>query len=270
MKKFLTIIFISLIFSFSTLIYSRFIGTIFLKTNETTITANIQKSFNGLKIVHFSDLHYKKIITEKRVKELIQEINKLKPDLVVFTGDLINKDYKLQNNDINFLIEELKKIETTYGCYSILGDNDKSDAETIKNIYLHSNFTLLNNSYDLIYNEKNDKILITDYIDETIETINDPSIYKIVLTHTPDTIDSLIAKNGAINIILGGHSLNGSINIPYLKKLFLPIDAKKYYEPHYQINNTNIYINNGIGVDRINFRLFNHPSINFYRIKSNN
>ena len=65
-------------------------------------------------------------------------------------------------------------------------------------------------------------------------------------------------------------NLNGSINIPYLKKLFLPTDAKKYYEPHYQINNTNIYINNGIGVDRINFRLFNHPSINFYRIKSNN
>jgi len=266
MKKILTIIFITLIIIFLSLIYSRFIGITILKTNEISLTDTIDKSYNGLKIVHFTDLHYKKIITEKRVKELINEINKLKPDLVIFTGDLINKDYTLQNNDINFLIEQLSKIESKYGCYSILGDNDTKDIETIKNIYLQSNFILLDNTSDTIYNESNNKILITNTITET----TDPSIYQIYLTHTPDEIDNILSKNNSINLILGGHSLNGSINIPYLKKLFLPINAKKYYEPHYKINNTNIYISNGIGVDRINFRFFNQPSINFYRIKSNN
>ena len=93
--------------------------------------------------------------------------------------------------------------------------------------------------------------------------------YKILLTHFPDNIDTILNTNNNINLILSGHSLNGSINIPYLKKLFLPPNAKKYYEPYYKINNTNIYISNGIGVDKINFRLFNHPSINFYRIKNN-
>lgn len=267
MKKFLTLIIILLIIIFLTLVYSRFIGTTNFKTNEITITDNIP---TPMKIVHFSDLHYKKIITEKRVKEIITEINKIKPDLVIFTGDLINKDYKLKNNDINFLIEQLSKIETKYGCYSILGDNDLSDKETIKNIYIQSNFTLLENNYDIIYNEANNKILITDYIDENIEYINDTSIYKIILTHKPDEIDNLINTNKNINLILGGHSLNGSINIPYLKKLFLQENAKKYYKPYYKINNTNIYISNGIGVDKINFRLFNTPSINFYRIKNSN
>lgn len=270
MKKILTIIFILLIIIFITLIYSRFIGTTILETNEIVITDTISTSYDGLKIVHFSDLHYKKVITNEQVKEIIKEINKLKPDLVIFTGDLINKDYELQNNDINFLIEELSKITSKYGCYSILGDNDKSAIETVKNIYIQSNFNIIENSYNIIYNESNNKILISDYIDEEIELINDNSIYKIILTHEPDNIDNLINTNKNINLILAGHSLNGSINIPYLKKLFLPNNAKKYYEPHYLINNTNIYISNGIGVDRINFRLFNHPSINFYRIKNSN
>ena len=99
MKKILTIIFILLIILFITLIYSRFIGTTILETNEIVITDTINDSYNGLKIVHFSDLHYKKVITEDKVKEIIKEINKIKPDLVIFTGDLINKDYKLQNKD---------------------------------------------------------------------------------------------------------------------------------------------------------------------------
>ena len=270
MKKILTIIFILLIILFITLIYSRFIGTTILETNEIVITDTINESYNGLKIVHFSDLHYKKVITENKVKEIIKEINKLKPDLVIFTGDLINKDYQLQNNDINFLIEQFSKITSKYGCYSLLGDNDNNEKEIIKNIYIQSNFTIIDHSYNYIYNEANNKILISDYIDETIELINDPSIYKILLTHFPDNIDTLLNSNKNINLILAGHSLNGSINIPYIKKLFLPTNAKKYYEPHYRINNTNIYISNGIGVDKINFRLFNHPSINFYRIKNSN
>lgn len=270
MKKILTFIFIFLIIIFITLVYSRFIGTTLFKTNEILINDNINSSYEGLKIVHFSDLHYKKIINEKRVKEIINEINKLKPDLVIFTGDLINKDYHLQNNDITFLIEQLSKIESKYGNYTILGDNDKSDIETIKNIYIQSNFNLLENSYDIIYNENNNKILIADSINDEIQYIDDNSIYKIIVTHEPDNIDNLINTNKNINLILGGHSLNGSINIPYLKKLFLPTNAKKYFEPHYKINDTNIYITNGIGVDRINFRLFNTPSINFYRIKNSN
>ena len=99
MKKLLsTILSIMLIF-FLILLYSRFVGTIGLETNEFSIKTNLNDNFNGLKIIQFSDLHYKKVITEKRIKELINEINKNKPDIVFFTGDLLDKDYKLENKD---------------------------------------------------------------------------------------------------------------------------------------------------------------------------
>lgn len=282
MKKILYSILILLLIFFSILIYSRFIGTIGLKTNEISYkTKSISESYDGLKIVHFSDLHYKKVITEKRVKELIKEIKKIKPDIIIFTGDLLDKDYKLTSKDIDFLIKELSQIESKYGNFAIIGDNDYNQEETVKNIYIQSNFTLLDNSYSIIHNENNDLIFIgglstSIYEEANIDEVmnyfnNNPDInYKIILTHEPDYIDTILNKYNNIDLILSSHSINGSINIPIIKRLFLPKGAKKYFNPHYKINNTDIYISNGIGVNNINFRLFNHPMVNFYRIKRNN
>ena len=80
-------------------------------------------------------------------------------------------------------------------------------------------------------------------------------------------IDKVLEKYPNTSLILSGHSINGSINIPLLKNGLLPDGAKKYYKPYYKINNTDIYISNGIGVNNINFRLFNSPSFNLYRLK---
>ncbi len=274
MKKLLsTILSIMLIF-FLILLYSRFVGTIGLETNEISIKTNLNDNFNGLKIIQFSDLHYKKVITEKRIKELINEINKNKPDIVFFTGDLLDKDYKLENKDINFLITELKKIKTTYGIYAIMGDNDYSNEEILKNIYLQSNITLLNNESIYIYNEFNDKIILQGFgsylknfdLNKTISSLEeDNTTYKISLVHEPDAINDIIKQTNSPSLILSGHSLNGSINIPIIKNILLPNGAKKFKANK---QNKNIYISNGIGVNNINFRLFNTPSINLYRLSN--
>ena len=281
MKKFLYTILIILIIVFIILIYARFIGPLGLKTKEVSYnTEYISESYDGLKIVHFSDIHYKKIITKKRVRQLVSEINKIKPDIVLFTGDLLDSSTNITNKDITFLITELSKIESTYGNFAILGDNDYLKTDTIKNIYIQSNFTLLDNSYSIIHNENNDQIFIGGIstfnyeeadIDKTMEYFkNNPDInFKIIMIHEGDYVDTILEKYNNINIIVAGNSINGSINIPILKRLLLPNGSKKYYKPHYKVNNTYIYISNGIGLNNLNFRLFNRPSINFYRINKN-
>lgn len=280
MKKLLYTILIILIGIFGILLYSRFVGTTGLKTNEITLSTNISESYDGLKIIHFSDLHYKKVITEKRVKELILTINKNKPDLVLFTGDLLDKDYELQNTDINFLIKELSKIESKYGTYAILGDQDVQNLETLKSIYIQSNITLLENNFTIIHNENNDKILIggiSSYLenianlDDLITQIPTETIsYQIIMIHEPDYIPTILEKIPNVPMILSSHSINGSINLPIIKQLLLPTGAKTYYKSYYQINQTNIYISNGIGVNQVNFRFLNTPSINFYRLRKSN
>lgn len=276
MKKILYITLGILVLIFTTLLYSRFIGTTSLKINEIVINTNILNSYDGLKIVHFTDLHYKKIITEDRVKKLIKEINNTKPDLVLFTGDLLDNLYDMTNQDINFLIEQLKKIDTKYGKYAILGDQDYKQKEIITNIYIQSDFILLNNNSTTIYDENNDKIILSglgSYLknDFNLTNINiqDTTQYQIILVHEPDSINQIKEKLPNTSLILAGHSINGSINIPGIKQLLLPTGAKQYYNAYYELDNTKIYISNGIGVNNLNFRLFNQPSFNLYRLNQN-
>ena len=137
MKKILYYILLLLIALMIMLVYGRFVGVKGLNVKEYVIHTNkIDTSYLGIKIVHFSDLHYKKVIDENRVMELIDEINLLNPDIVFFTGDLLDKDYELTSNDINFLIEELSNIDSKYGNFAVLGDHDYLKEETIKNIYM--------------------------------------------------------------------------------------------------------------------------------------
>lgn len=265
---------LSIIFIIFTLLilYSRYIATTGLVTNEESINnQSIAKDFDGLKIVHFSDLHYKRIITKKRIKELIDEINLINPDIVVFTGDIIDSDSDITDSDIRYLKETLSSINSKYGKYSVLGNHDYSiKIDIIREIYLDSDFILLENKYDIIYSKNNQKLYIggistCEYSDNIINDLTiDEEIYKILLLHEPDFIDDFTSLN--VDLALAGHSHNGQINIPYLKKLFVPINAKKYYDEYYKVNNTEFYISNGLGVSRYNFRLFNTPSINFYRI----
>ena len=279
MKILVKIICFLIIIITSILLYSRYIGTTGLITKEIVIeNSNINNSFDGLKIVHLTDIHYKRIITEKRIDDLINEINLLKPDIVALTGDLLDKDSIITNADEEFLISKLSKINAKYGKYAVIGNHDYIfDNNILQNIYTKSDFILLDNSYDIIYNENNDNIFIgglanVSYkkadIDKTMEYFNnnDDINYKIILVHEPDYSDTIVEKYPNINLILAGHSHNGQVNIPYLKELFLPAYSRKYYEGFYELNDTKLYISSGIGVSRINFRLFNKPSINFYRI----
>lgn len=275
MKKILKIFITMLILIILLLLYSRFIGTIGLNTKEYTIKDNnISNDFDGIKIIHFSDIHYKRIITKDRIDKIINEINLINPDIVIFTGDLIDQDSNIEEDDITYLKEALSKINAKYGKYSVIGNHDYSiDIEVLRSIYKESNFNLLENSYDIIYGKNNNKLYIGGistgaFSDTVLNKMNyNEECYKIIILHEPDYTDEIISLNP--NLILGGHSHNGQVNIPYLKKYFVPTGSKKYYDEHYLVNNINLYISSGIGVSRYNFRLFNHPSINFYRINKN-
>lgn len=276
MKRFLAITFIILLSIFGILLYSRYVATSGLITKEYVITTDIADSYDGFKIVHFSDLHYGRIITDQELKIISKEINLINPDIVVFTGDLIDDSIDIDNFNDEKLISFLSSIKAKYGKYAVRGNHDYVVyADKIKNLFADSGFTYLENSYDILYNESNDKIFIggldtsfydKDDLDKTLAYQDENISYKIILTHEPDISDEIVNKDNTINLILAGHSHNGQVRLPFIGALVTPEKAKKYYDNYYKIQNTDLYVSSGIGVSKVDFRLFNRPSINFYRI----
>lgn len=268
------ILLISLLF-----LYAKYVGIKGLIVKEYRIESNILTSnFSGIKIVHFSDLIYKSTVDKNDVKELISRINELKPNIVVFTGDLVNKNKKYKNEDIEFLEEQLLNIEATIGKYAIYGDADYS-FEDYKTIMEKAKFNILNNSYDEIFYKNNDSMFIVGLPSSSKEEVkfeeafsfykeDEKRKYIIVLAHDGKTIKLLDDTTYEVDLILGGHSLNGSVVVPYYGGVFLDDLADKYYQEHYSKGITDIYISSGIGTNKYPYRIFNKPSINLYRLKA--
>lgn len=272
----LKVIFIVIIISISFFLYTTYISSKLITVKEERIIdEKIPESFDGLKIIQLSDIHYGSTIFINDIKKLVKTINRRNPDLVVFTGDLINKDYKLKSKEQETLIKELKKIKSTIGKYAILGEEDKEQFTTIMN---QSEFTILNNSYELIYNNSNTPILLIGLnssisgninINQAYQYFEEPThnsnIYTITLLHEPDSVDDIIASYQT-DLFLAGHSHNGQVAIPYHGGILKKEGANKYINEFYQLEQSKLYISSGIGTTDNGFRLFCRPSINFFRL----
>ena len=131
-----------------------------------------------------------------------------------------------------------------------------------------SDFTYLQNTSKLIYDENNTALEIIGFDDAWKGnpnynlTLSDN--YKIALVHEPDEIDNILPLN--VNLVFAGHSHGGQIRLPIIGALYTPNGAKKYKNDYYEFENTKMYISYGIGTSILKIRLFNQPSINFYRL----
>ena len=245
----------------------RYVATSGLVVREYGIDYDIPDNFYGLKIIQISDLNYNsETVDLDKVKQLVSKTNKLKPDLVLYTGDLIYKD--IDNKDNDNLSKELSKINSTLGKYYVSGEEDNDET---KIILTNAGFENLDNNYELIYKDNNSPILLTgigndnDY-DKAFEYIKngDKEIFTITMIHNPKDIEEIINQY-QIDLLLAGHTFNGLIKIPKIGGVFN--FECKYYDDYYKVDNTDVYISNGIGTKEYPYRLFNHPSINFFRLR---
>lgn len=257
--------------------YTTYVSTVKIGVREYRIkNKKIPDSFNGLKIVQLSDLHFGSTMFTDDIKKIKKISNKRKPDIVVYTGDLINKKYDLTSEEQEKIIKELKGIDATLGKYAILGDEDN---EKISTIFNQSDFTILRNEYDLIYKDDNNPILLIGLTsikkDQDVEKAysyfkeetHNADIYTITIMHEPDVVDDIIDTHPT-NLFLAGHSHNGNIRIPFAKySLFKVENAKKYDQDYYKIKDSKLYVSSGLGTPK-GIRLFCRPSINFFRLSN--
>ena len=249
-------VFISLFSIF--FLYAYFIGIKGIITNEYVVKDNIPNSFNGIKILHFSDLLYGTTIDSNNLNALLDEFKKINPDITIFSGNLISKDYELNENDIKAINYFLKNIPYRLGKYALKGNTDNNNFDLIMD---NTDFSILDNEIIDIYNDSRESINILGINTnnkEDIEIKNDN--YTITIINNYDMYDSYNIKS---NLILAGNNLGGEIrlfNTPL-------ISNNKYMNNYYEEKNSKIYISNGLGCIH-HMRFMNHPSINVYRLIS--
>ncbi len=244
---------------------------------ERIVSEKIPDSFNGLKVVQFSDLHYGSTVFLDDVKRLVKLINSRNPDIVIFTGDLIDIDYDISDKEKESLIHEVSKLKASIGKYAIFGDEDSDDYSSI---IKQANFILLDNSYDLIYDGDNKPIIIIGIssllsnsydIDEAFsyfkESNSNSNLYSIIAFHEPDLTDYVLKNNNA-DLLLAGHSQNGYVRLPFINGLVKSDGAMEYYEEKYEFSNSKLFISSGIGTNGSGIRFMCQPSINFFRLSS--
>lgn len=260
-----------LVIMFNTL-YTKYISTLGIIVKEKAIVSNVlPEDFSGTKIVQFSDLHYGSTIFIDEVKNLVKIINERKPDIIIFTGDLIDENYNLSIQEQEKLTKELAKLEASIGKYAVSGEEDTDAFTAILN---QCNFIILDNSSDLVYADDGSSISIVGISNtKSKQNIDNaflntkPLNYTITLVHEPDSTDEILEKHET-NLILSGHSHNGQIRIPYLP-IFLKKDgAVNYPDEYYKLNDTELYVSSGIGCSDFNFRMGARPSINFFRLRT--
>ena len=257
MKKIVKVISIILIISLTILSYGMFIGSRYTFVNEHKITdKKIPDSFHGLKIVQISDLLYPSLKSND-LDKLTKKINELKPDILVFTGNIKRNNYELTKKDITTLNKFFNSLNSNIKKYAIYGNNDN---DNLKLIFENTNFLILDNQEDIIYNGENESIKIIGFKAKKIDfsNITESNDYTICLLSNPDKITKV---SNTCQVVFSGETLGGEIKLPFTKGL----DNHTYYKNYYLINQTKLYINNGLG-NNYNLRLFNHPSINFYRL----
>lgn len=197
--------------------------------NVTVNVAELPQPFDGYRIVQISDLHVGTFGADTAyVSKVVDYVNSLNPDVVLFTGDIVNRT----SDELKPFVGTLSRLECPDGVYSILGNHDYGDyynwdCESDKKASLDSlvamqkrmGWRLLLNEYEIIRRD-GDSIAVVG-----VENVGDPpfkvygdlkasypdlsdSVTKILLTHNPAHWQMEIADRDDMNVglTLSGHT----------------------------------------------------------------
>ena len=235
-------------------------------------------AFDGYRILQLSDLHNYRF-GQNQIK-LLKEIIELKPDIIVFTGDLVERRYMSNNNGI-MLLEKLAK---NYPVYFVSGNHEEAleEAELIKlkSSLINAGVVVLDNEWRII--EKGHEAILIVGLRDAVQTRWDEygaiiedcildagvDVFTVVLAHRPEFVKEY-AETG-IDLVLSGHThgMQMGVEIPKWGIKFSPAKLRyKRWAGLYSSNNNYLYINRGFGFLGFPGRVGTYPEITLLNLE---
>lgn len=233
---------------------------------------NLPSPFAGLKIVHISDIHSGSLTNKQAVIKGVHRILKEEPDLILFTGDLVNNTA----DEMDHYIDVFSELKAPLGVYSTLGNHDYGDyvhwksmeakaanLERLKQVHEEMGWRLLMNEHVKLERE-GEKIAVMGIenwsakarfpkygtLKKAHEGAKDIP-FKILLSHDPSHWKAeVLVDFPDIDLTLSGHThgMQFGLEMPLLKFKWSPVQyVYKEWAGLYEMNNQRLYVNRGFG-----------------------
>ena len=231
---------------------------------------NLPAAFKGLRIVQISDIHSGSLSNKDAVLKGVENILELKPDLILFTGDLVNNE----SNEMSGLTGVFSLLKAPLGVYSVLGNHDYGDyhewpdqetkranLDQLKKIQAEMGWRLLMNEHVIL--EKDNEQIALIGIETWSSKARFPKYgrlneayqgtkaipFKILMSHDPSHWDAEVRPQyGDIDLTLSGHThgMQFGVEIPWLK--WSPVQyVYKQWAGLYEAGSQKLYVNRGFG-----------------------
>lgn len=201
-------------------------------------------------VAQLSDIHAGGLINEKFMKDVVTRVNALSADLVVITGDLV--DVKL--SQIEKALDELKKLQSTYGTYFIVGNHEYFHGIEEIIAYVKSLGIRVLENENLYIGEKGEGFNLAGVYDMFGYRIEhhqpdidlalqgtDKESPTILLAHQPRFVEE---ADGKVDLILSGHTHGGQL---YPFKALVRLQQPYVSGLHRHSDKTQVYVNKGTG-----------------------
>mgnify|MGYP000878761182 CR=1 FL=1 len=252
-------------------------------TESDYINSKIPEEFNNFKIAHISDLHNKEF--GKDQKYILSKLKSAAPDVIVITGDLIDRRRFNLDKAMTFVEGAMDIAPVFY----VSGNHEawSGEYETIvkrledAGVYIVDDDLIklsIEESSILILGVKDPDFLTSSYIEgtnitamkEQLEKWSSYKEFKILLSHRPELFDLYCAYN--MHLIFTGHAHGGQFRIPFIGGLVAPDQGlfPKYTSGSYSKGISTMFVSRGLGNSIIPIRIFNRPEIVVVNLKTEN
>ena len=251
---------------------------------------DIPKSFDGYTVAQLSDMHLGTFGSIRQVEKGLKLLQNEHPDLLLFTGDLVN------NRSLEAIpyIDLLKALNAPYGKFAVLGNHDyahyagqlaeidqEADELKLRGILNAMGFTILENQNTSIF-RGNDSIVIAGVenwgiapfpqygdLSKALVGVSDSS-FVVLLSHDPSHwTEEVLNYPVQVDLTLSGHTHGMQFGIEWSNFKWSPVQYRySKWAGLYMHNNSSLYVNRGFGGIGFPGRIGIRPEITIIELRS--
>ncbi|NDD30459.1 MAG: metallophosphoesterase [Proteobacteria bacterium] len=188
-------------------------------TRHDVPVAGLPAALDGLRVVHLSDLHWDDHTSPARMHAIFNQVNALRPDLVVLTGDLITH----YRRHIAPCAAAIGRLRGRLGVHAVLGNHDhwasgRQMADALRSVGVN----VMMNEHVLVEDGLwlvgvDDPHLRRADLDRALFGIPESDgLPRLLLAHSPDIMED---AEGRVDLVLTGHTHGGQVRFPVVGPL---------------------------------------------------